>query len=253
VSFDAFETSDGSTPHFFGLAEEVQRQAPIAAFALLEGGDAFEASPGSSPPKTAKTWAEQAVARCTFVASPSATSSVARVKTDMTAQLSGNAALSRRLLQGRPLSVELLPPNPNWLRHGFPASVTANTSGLFWDDPRWPSARLALREDRLQAEAHLVFHELAHALAYLAFTAAERELLFRRFLPTYRTRQRVDEAFAVYSEREFVTGFSEEDERAPGIYGHTRRRWSEDHLFTRFVRQLYFPDKPLAGPKPASL
>jgi hypothetical protein len=26
-----------------------------------------------------------------------------------------------------------------------------------------------------------------------------------------------------------------------------RQRWNEEHLFTRFVRNLYFPYKPLAG------
>jgi len=132
---------------------------------------------------------------------------------------------------------------------GYPASVASNTSGLFWDDPRWERARLALRQDRLTEEPHLVFHEFAHAIAYLAFTREERRLLVQRFMSTYRAEHLVDEAFAIYSEREFVPA-RPEDARAPGIYGHARRRWSEDHLFTRFVRHLYFPHKPLAGPGP---
>jgi hypothetical protein len=28
-----------------------------------------------------------------------------------------------------------------------------------------------------------------------------------------------------------------------------RERWNEEHAFTRFARALYFPWKPLAGPK----
>lgn len=48
-------------------------------------------------------------------------------------------------------------------------------------------------------------------------------------------------------EREFVTGVSAHDLRAPGVYGMARQRWNEEHLFTRFVRNLYFPYKPLAG------
>ena len=41
--------------------------------------------------------------------------------------------------------------------------------------------------------------------------------------------------------------------RAPGVYGLARRRWDENHLLTRFVRNLYFPYKPLAGPRPPGL
>ena len=57
----------------------------------------------------------------------------------------------------------------------------------------------------------------------------------------------MDEVFAIYSEREFCEDYSEAERRAPGIYGITRRQWNEDHLFTRFVRKLYFPHKRLAG------
>jgi hypothetical protein len=70
-------------------------------------------------------------------------------------------------------------------------------------------------------------------------------------LRTFRTGAAVDEAFAIYSEREFVEEFTDHDKRAPGVYGFARQRWSEDHLFTRFVRNLYFPHRPLAGPKMA--
>ena len=58
----------------------------------------------------------------------------------------------------------------------------------------------------------------------------------------------MDEVFAIYSEREFLTDFSEEEKKASGVYGFTRRQWDENHLFTRFVRKLYFPGKRLAGP-----
>jgi hypothetical protein len=243
---DAFETTDGSRPHFFGLAEAVQRAHPLAAFALLEAGDAFESLSGA-PPRDGGRAAAQTVADFVFERHGATEAHLQRVQSDLVRVLSGNPALSHRLRGARPLSVELLPARPAWTRFGFPASTSPNTSGLFWDDERWPSARLALRQDRLDAEPHLVFHELAHALAYLAFTKAELTLLHRRFLPVYRAEVYIDEAFAVYTEREFIDGYRPEDERAPGIYGHARRRWSEDHLLTRFVRHLYFPFKPLAG------
>lgn len=61
----------------------------------------------------------------------------------------------------------------------------------------------------------------------------------------------MDEVFAIYSEREFLETFSPDGKRAPGVYGFTRRQWHEDHLFTRFVRKLYWPHKSLAGPSMA--
>ena len=46
-----------------------------------------------------------------------------------------------------------------------------------------------------------------------------------------------------------LTTFRDIDKKAPGVYGMARQRWNENHVFTRFVRNLYFPYKPLAGPK----
>jgi hypothetical protein len=238
-----FETTDGSRPHFSGLGTALQRAHPLGAFALLEGGDAFEPAL-AQPPKDGPDWARKAVARWTFRPMRGTESAVSRVQADMQRQLSGNPALAQRLLNGRGIVVEILTASVPWTQAGYPASVASNTSGLFWDDPQWPEARLALRVDRLEKEPHLVFHELAHGLCYLAFTAEERALLVRKFLRTYKVEHWVDEAFALYSEREFVHDPSADDLRAPGIYGHVRRRWSNDHLLTRFVRHLYFPYKP---------
>ena len=53
--------------------------------------------------------------------------------------------------------------------------------------------------------------------------------------------------FAIYTEREFLPGFTEREGHAPGVYGLARQRWDERHVFTRFVRHLYHPHKPLAG------
>ena len=106
---------------------------------------------------------------------------------------------------------------------------------------------MALRQDRLDDLAHLVFHEMAHAVHYLAFTADERDRIYRVLLPTYRSRAAADEVFAIYSEREFLPEFEERERHAPGVYGMARQRWDERHVFTRFVRKLYHPHKPLAG------
>ena len=61
-------------------------------------------------------------------------------------------------------------------------------------------------------------------------------------------RAAIDEAFAIYTEREFVSEFSDIEKKVPGVYGFARRQWDEGQIFTRFVRKLYFPHKPLAGP-----
>jgi hypothetical protein len=125
--------------------------------------------------------------------------------------------------------------------------VSQLAAGLFWDHPDWEQARIALRQDKLDPESHLVFHELAHAIQGIAFTQEETDLVYRTMLRTYRYRAAVDEVFALYSEREFVPQVTAHDLRAPGVYGMARQRWDENHLFTRFVRNLYFPYKPLAG------
>jgi hypothetical protein len=71
-------------------------------------------------------------------------------------------------------------------------------------------------------------------------------------VPTYRSKAWVDEVFAIYSEREFLPSFTEREGHAPGVYGLARQRWDERHVFTRFVRNLYHPHKPLAASRPSS-
>ena len=246
---DRFETIDGSAPEPTPLSEAIGKTHPLPAFALLEGGDVFEAL-GGKPPREGATvalrWVESHVELLPHGASAAHRT---RVRNDLVRQLSGNPALTGRLLAARPLSVDLVPAGRSMAAYGYPKAVSARASGLFWDHPSWPRARIALRQDRLDEEAALVIHEAAHAIGALAFTGAERKALHRVLLPTYRTRAAAEEVFAIYSEREFVAGFEAKDFAAPGVYGRTRTRWSEEHLLTRFVRHLYFPHKPLAGPK----
>jgi hypothetical protein len=172
---------------------------------------------------------------------------VRRVREELARQLSGNLQLIARMQAARPLTLELIPPGHPLAKYGYPKAVSPQAAGLFWDKPEWPRARIALRQDQLETEKYLVFHELAHAIQGLAFTQEESELVYRTMLRTYRSRAAVDEVFAIYSEREFVPGVTAHDLRAPGVYGMARQRWNEEHLFTRFVRNLYFPHKPLAG------
>ena len=249
---DRHETTDGSSPEAAPLDAALARKHLLSAFAILEGGDVFELRGGKPPADGPARAAEYVRARLELLVHGAGPALLERVRKDVARQLAGNVALCARMALAKPIAVELIPPGVSMAKYGYPRAVSANASGLFWNHPDWPRARIALRQDRLELEPHLVFHELAHAIAALAFTEAERTAMHRSMLRTYRSINAVEEVFAIYSEREFTGGASSDALRAPGVYGVARQRWSEEHLFTRFVRNLYFPYKPLAGPPSAS-
>ena len=242
------ETVDGSTPENTPLAAEHGRKYPLSAFTLLAGGDVFESRGGRPPaegPNRARAYVK---ARVTMIPHGASVELLQRVEGDIIRQLSGNLQLIARLEAARPIGIDLIPPGQPLSRYGYPRAVSPLAVGLYWDHPDWERARIALRQEKLGVEPHLVFHEVAHAIQGLAFTQEENELLYRTLIRTYRSRAKMDEVFALYSEREFVPTVTEHDLRAPGVYGMARQRWNEEHVFTRFVRNLYFPYKPLAGP-----
>lgn len=244
---ERYEILDGSTPELTPLSDKVGRQQPLSAFTLLSGGDVFEVRGGRPPaegPTRARAYVKSKLELKTYGA-PAA--QVQRVQEEIARQLSGNLQLIARLEASRPLTLEFIPPGHSLAKYGYPKAVSPQAAGLFWDHPDWPRARIALKQDLLETEQYLVFHEMAHAIQGLAFTKEESDLIYRTMLRTYRSRAAVDEVFAIYSEREFVRGVSADDLRAPGVYGMARQRWNEEHVFTRFVRNLYFPYKPLAG------
>jgi hypothetical protein len=246
---DDFEMSDGSRPDAKPLSPEAGKKFPLSAFTILSGGDVFEMANGK-PPADGVARARAYLQKQLTVDRHGAPAELEeKVRADIVRQLSGNTLLISRLEQARPIAVDLIPEGHSMAKYGYPKAVSRNASGLFWDHPDWPRARIAFRCERIPTEGHLVIHEMAHALHFLAFTTDERELIYRIMLPTYRARIAVDEVFAIYSEREFQNGFREIDKRAPGVYGMARQRWNENHVFTRFVRNLYFPYKPLAGPR----
>lgn len=249
---DRFETTDGSRPEVTPLEAQVARRFPLSAFNLLQHGDAFE-SMGTKPPADGPARARQYVAdRVQVLPHGAPPAAEAHVRSEIARQLSANPALASRLGEARPIAVDLVPAGKSMARFGYPSSVSRTAAGLFWDHPSWPKARIALLQDKLTQIPALVIHEMAHAIQALAFTGEERKALYAVLLRTYGSRAAADEVFAVYSEREFLPEFSDKDRQAPGVYGHARRRWSEEHVFTRFVRNLYFPHKPLAGPPIAS-
>lgn len=241
---DAF---DADRPDAVPLSAESGKKLPLHAFAVLDTGDAFEVVRGA-PPKDGRARADTYFSTHIVLKPHGAPPELqALVKNELTGQLLGNVQLIARLAAARPIEIDLVPPNKKMSSYGYPKGASARASGLFWDHPSWPAARIALLQTALVNERALVTHEMAHAIARLAFTQAEQDSIYRLMLPTYRHRSWVDEVFAIYSEREFLPSFTEREGHAPGVYGMARQRWDERHVFTRFVRSLYHPHKPLAG------
>jgi hypothetical protein len=243
------ETLDGSTPHASVLSDKAGAQLTLAAFEILKGGDVFDSS-GASAPAIAKEQAERWTKSHLKWKLHGASSQLRElVVRDILQQIGFNPGLVARLEAAKPIQIELIPPDEEMARAGLPPQISPGITGLYWDRPRWPCARIILRQEQLGVDPVLVVHEMAHAIHYLAFTANERALIYQLLQATFGSRQAMDEVFAIYSEREFVDEFSIEEKAVRGVYGFTRRQWSENHVFTRFVRKLYFPHKPLAGPK----
>lgn len=236
---------DGERCDAVALSAMQGKRLPLHAFALLEGGDAFEVVGGQPPKDGRQKAAAYLAARVTLEAHGAAPEHVEAVKGELVAMLLGNPQLIARLEAARPISIDLVPEGKPMSAYGFPKRAAASAAGLFWDHESWPRARIGLLLRSLKSERALVTHEMAHAIQRLAFTQEEQERIYRLMLPTYRHRAWVDEVFAIYSEREFVSSFTEREGHAPGVYGMARKRWDERHVFTRFVRNLYHPHKPL--------
>lgn len=241
-----FETTDGARPDATPLARGDAAALPLAAFTVLRGGDAFERE--GAPPADGLEQARAVVDKRVKVKRHFAPRALAdQVRADMAVQLSANVPLVERMARAKPIVVDLVPKKKTLGRYGYPDNVVPNAAGLFWDHPSWSEARIALRVEHLETEETLVTHEFAHAIHYLAFTDEERDLIYKVLRPSFGSRSAMDEVFAIYSEREFCDDYTEQERRAPGVYGVTRRQWDEDHLFTRFVRKLYSPHRRLAG------
>jgi hypothetical protein len=243
-------SADGALPSSPHLDARLAAKHPLGAFSILGGGDVFEMAGGKPPVQGPARAAAFVHSRLHFHPHGAPSSDEEHVRSEVTRLIQGSLELLGRLEVAKPIEIDLIPEGKKLASYGYPRS-SAGAIGLFWDEAGWERARIALRREKLTEVPQLTVHEMAHAIHHLAFTREERDLINRALLRTFRTRAAVDEAFAIYSEREFVAEFTAHDKRAPGVYGFARQRWSEDHLFTRFVRNLYFPYRPLAGPKMA--
>ena len=246
---DRFETLDGSTPHPEMLSNALSSQAHLSAFSILRGGDAFDSSAGAAPKDARKSALDWLREKVTFQLNATPNELKELISTNIVDQIRYNPGLVLRLRHAKGIEIDVIPSGESMIPYGFPAQITPEISGIFWNHPTWEQARIGFRQEFLHSERTLVFHEMAHAIHYLAFTSEERKLIYQFLQRSFGSNQAMDEVFAIYSEREFIDKFSHKDKSVRGIYGITRSKWSENHVFTRFIRKLYFPHKPLAGPK----
>ncbi len=260
-----------NAPATQGLAEEVAKQLPLAAFMVLRTGDVFDSAglqprrhnnPDETPlyTQTKQLSIEEHAPTQNVTHKHGALNAQANghhtiirtlVEQTVNQLLENNAKLRQRMLAAKPIELDIIPRHRTIASFGYPRWAGKNVAGLFWDQEDWPRARIALRQDRLERDdgGALVAHEFAHAIFFIALSKKERTLIYENLSATFGGIRQMDEAFAIYTEKEFLHRFAADKLKAPGVYGYTRRQWSEDHLFTRFIRKLYFPQKPAAGPK----
>lgn len=257
---DYFETVDGSRPDAQFFSEAKAQALPLAAMQVLAGGDVFESNrAGVNGLPEAQAYIQSKI---TIRENGCASALKMRCIRDVARLLGQNPVLVQRLTACIPIELDLIPEGNTLPEFGFPKQTTPAVSGIFWFQHGWEAARIGLRADRLSTSKALVAHVFAHAIHYLAFTKRERELIYSVLRPTFGSASAMDEVFAIYSEQEFLTGgkkinrdsssgaqsaFQERGKSAPGVYGFTRKQWNENHVFTRFVRKLYYPHEKPAG------
>mgnify|MGYP000725033570 CR=1 FL=1 len=262
---DAFETQRGERPTGRKLAAAVVQKHPLAALRILDGGDAFDAAGGASPKAAQQAFSSWWTSHVTI--DGASKTEAADIRQAAQTLLQHNLPLLQRLQTADRVHVVVLDEGALFRDHGFPTCALERAAGLFWHDTSWSTSRIGFRREHLLRTEALVAHEFAHAVHEMGFGDDERQLIYRVLRPTFGSRASMDEAFAIYSEHEFLdegtrrqealgkgpvrstqaSQFSQQARRGPGVYGYTRRQWSENQLFTRFMRKLYFPHVPLAG------
>jgi hypothetical protein len=155
--------------------------------------------------------------------------------------LRGNPALTKRMLLAKPVSVVIVPEGHDYRSFGFPRNTNPNAAGIFWNSSKDEVALLGLREELIEKMPHLMVHEMAHAVHFLAFTQKERDDIDKFLLPVYRSRRWVEEAVAIYAERAFGARYSDSELAQRDLYGQTRREWNDRQVFAKFIAELMRP------------
>lgn len=213
----------------------------LTAFTLIRGGDLFERT-GPKPARSAKPLLETyASERLKLIANRAAKTEQDTAFSGVMRVLSGNPALVKRMMLAKPVSVVIIPKDHDYRQYGFPRNTNPNAAGIFWNSSKDETALLGLREELIASMPHLMIHEMAHAVHFLAFTAKEREDIDKFLLPVYRSRRWVEEAVAIYAERAFGARYSDEELAQRDLYGKTRREWNDRQVFAKFMAELMRP------------
>lgn len=227
-----------------GEAPKTARELALPAFSLVRGGDLFESPRGKSRRSTGSELLDLYLSKRLKVRAnglkgevvDAAVQGVLRV-------LAGNPAVCKRMLITRPIQLVLVPKGKDFRSYGFPPSTNPRAAGIFWNNKDDAEAMLGLREERILEKPWLMIHEMAHAVHLMGFTEKERGEIDRMLMPVYRSQRWVEEAVAIYAECAFGAKYTEDDYRAPGLYGKTRRDWDSQHVFSLFSAELFRPLK----------
>lgn len=224
-----------------GTTPKTAAELALPAFSLVRGGDLFEAPSRkrvATPQGLLDGYAGSHLRlernRVDPEVADAAMQGILRV-------LSGNPALCKRMLITRPIRLVLVPKGRDFREFGFPRHTNPRAAGIFWNAEQDEAASLGLREERILPKPWLMVHEMAHAVHLMGFTEKERGEIDRMLMPVYRSKRWVEEAVAIYAERAFGAEYTEDDLRAPGLYGKTRRDWNPQHVFSLFTEELFLP------------
>lgn len=219
-----------------------RRELALTAFTLIRGGDMFERAKGRSPPRTSDGLIEAFEARQLRLHENKLDGEVQ----DLAMQgilrvVRGNPAICMRMMLAKPIDVVLIPKDDDFRRYGFPRNTNPRAAGIFYNSESADRALIGLRQEHVLSRPWLMVHEMTHAVHLMGLTAKEREHIDEALMPVYRSRRWVEEAVAIYAEMAFGAQYGEADLQAPGLYGKTRREWTDRAVFALFMSELLRP------------
>lgn len=213
----------------------------LPAFSLVRGGDLFEAPKRARTRTDADLLSNYREQRLKLVANGAASPERDAAMQGVLRVLSGNPAVCRRMLLTKPIDLVIIPKEDDFRRFGFPPHTNPRAAGIFWNGPKDERALIGLREELILEKSYLMIHEMAHAVHFLGFTQKERDEIDKMLLPVYGSRRYVEEVLAIYAERAFGAVYTEDELEAPGVYGKTRREWTDRAVFSLFMAELLRP------------
>ena len=226
-----------------GLTRSTVTPADLAlsAFTLIRGGDLYQGPKRAARPRTdpglLATYQQE---RISLVPNGAAAPEREAALQGSLRVLGGSPALCRRMLLAKPISLVIIPSGADFRSHGFPPSTNPAAAGIFWNGPE-DRALIGLREELILEKPWLMVHEMTHAVHLLGLTSTEREDIDRYLVPVYRNRRWVEEVVAIYAERAHGARYTDAELASRDRYGQTRREWTDQAVFSKFIAELFRP------------